>query len=353
MKYSLRNFALTFLISLVIFGAIAWVIVGSLKNMSEDILTGQVVNHDDSPSAFEDKDKSDKTGETEFKGDTFNFLAVGLDTMPLSEKQLQKFSQDYEIPYSSMEAVMLVRADKENKKFIFISLPTDFIINFKGENMPLGRLTQQLNINDPVQLSMLLGEITSLTGLQIDYYAFIDMNGFVETIDNLGGISYNVPVDMEYSDPEQNLEIKFKKNQKLTKGKDLIKMLRFVTYNNSAEEENPEYNLSKSKSESSRTALHMNFVNSVFKKMLTAENIVSIPIWIPDLFKSTITNFGLDIVKENVDLIFSYKDYTSVSLAYSEGYINTISQRYSDSEPNKDKIKSSVAKISSEIGKMI
>ena len=353
MKYSLRNFALTFLISLIIFGAIAWVIVGSLKDMSEDILTGQVVNTDDDPSDFVDKNSTEKEDEVQFKGKSFNFLAVGFDKMPLTQKQLEAYGEDDEIPYSSMEAVMLVRADKEKEKFVFISLPTDFIINFKGENMPLGQLTKRLNVNDPEQLSLLLGEITSLTGLNIDYYAFIDMNGFVETIDNLGGINFTVPIDMEYSDPEQNLDISFKKNQRLTKGSDILKMLRFVTYNNTMATNNSNFNLAKAKSEASRIALHMNFINAVFDRMLTAENIVSIPIWIPDLFKSTLTNFGLDIVKDNVDLIFSYKNYTTVNLAYSSGYINTVSQRYSDVEPNKEMIKSSVIKISSEIGKMI
>ncbi|MBE6688029.1 MAG: LytR family transcriptional regulator [Ruminococcaceae bacterium] len=352
MKYSLRNFALTFLISLIIFGAIAWSVVGSLKNMSQDILTGQVVNNLEDDKSFVDKNDLNDNSQTEFKGKSFNFLAVGLDKFPPSQKYIINHVDD-DIPYSTMEAIMIVRADKEKEKFIFISLPTDFIINFKGENMPLGQLTKVLNINDPDQLNLLINEITALTGLKINYHAFIDMESFVEALDNLGGISYNVPTEMKYQDPEQDLTISFKKNQKLTKASDILKMLRFVTYNSPNEASENSFNFEKAKSEALRTQLHMSFVNELFEKMLTAENIISIPIWIPDLFKSTITNFGLEIVKDNVDLIFSYKNYSHVNLVYSETYNSHITEKYSDYEPNKEQIKASVAKISTEIGKLV
>ncbi len=344
MKYSLRNFALTFIISLVIFGAIAWGIVGSLMEMSENILAGAAVDTEDNnnPSANEQQNNTpDIEDEPEFKGNSFNFLAVGMDTMPGGKV---KFPDKDSKEFSSMEAIMLVRADKENKKFIFSSLPTDFIINYKGENMPLGQLTKCLNINDSSQLDLLLNEITALTGMSIDYYAFIDMESFVKTIDNLGGISYKVPTDMYYEDPEQNLVISFKKNQKLTSAKDMLMMLRYVTYDTI---EN-----GAGKNENARISLHMQFANAVFEKMLTFENIVSIPIWIPDIFKSTKTNFTLDDAKENVDLIFSYNEYSTINFTYSTGYINQVTEKYSSSEPNKELIKAAVARLSSETGKL-
>jgi LCP family protein required for cell wall assembly len=356
MLYSLRNFAITFLISLIIFGAVAWGIVGSLKNMSEDILTGKVVNTDNSDNNVPVDSLNNKNdGNTpEFKGDTFNFLAVGLDKKPLTEKQIEnlKAKDETENLFSTMEAIMLVRADKENRKFVFMSLPTDFVINYKGENVPLGKLTKILNINDEKQLEQLLAEITSLTGLCIDYYAFIDMDTFSETIDNLGGISYTVPQNMDYTDEESGLKIKFKQNEKLTTGSDILKMLRFVTYNPVEKTENVNLDFEKARNESKRSALHMEFVNALFEKMLTVENIVSTPIWVPDLFKSTITNFGIDAVTENIDLIFSYKDYASVNFNYSQGYIDRVPSKYSDSEPNKELIKSAISRLSSEIGKL-
>ena len=359
MKYSFRNFGLTFLISLVIFGAIAWIIVGSLKNIIESTLIGEVTvgnqyNETNSPIDSPSTDSSDV--QDEFKGESFTFLAVALDKFQMTEKDLEKWrnnsdNKGKEEPFSCIEALMLVRADKENEMFIFMSLPTDFIINFKGENMPLGNLTKKINLNNQEQLKILLNEVTSLTGMGIDYYSIIDMEAFTDAVDGIGGFTYAVPQDMKYEDPEQDLKINFKKGQKLSKGDDFLKALRFVTFNEVEESNNSEFDLLKSKNEKLRNNVHMDFVNMLFDKMLTDDNMISVAIWIPELFKSTITNFGLDIVKDNIDLIFSYKEYTRENVTYSQNYINYTSDRYSDYEPNKDSIKISIAKISSVLNK--
>jgi len=361
MKYAFRNFGLTFLISLIIFGAIAWVIVGALKDMSVEILTGEVAvgtqpSHDSSVDDL--NTPTDKENEKEFKGNSFTFLAVALDNMPMTKKELEKWrnnpdNENKDEPFSSVEALMLVRVDKENEKFVFMSLPTDFVINFKGENMPLGNITKRVNIVEKGNINVLLNEVTSLTGLTIDYHAVIDMDNFVEAVDSIGGFSYNVPCDMKYEDPEKNLKINFKKGQKLTKASDFLKAMQFVTYNE-IETENEvltDFDLLRAKDEAKRNSVHIDFVNMVFEKMLTDDNMVSVAIWIPEIFKSTLTNFGLDAVKENIDLIFSYKDYKKESITYSENYVNYVTSKYSDSEPNKDNVKVAIARISAELNK--
>lgn len=360
MKYALRNFGLTFLISLIIFGTIAWFIVGAWKSMSEEILTGEVVvgTQPSHGTTIDDIDSESNDSETEFMGNSFTFLAVAMDKMPISEKELQKWRDDpdnegKDEPYSSVEALMLIRVDKENEKFIFMSLPTDFIINFKGENMPLGNITKKVNITENSNINVLLNEVTSLTGLTIDYHAVIDMEKFVETVDNIGGFTYTVPVEMKYEDPIKNLTINFKKGQKLTKASDFLKALQFVTYNEIDTKDEPlsDFDLLRAKDENKRIGVHIDFVNMIFDKMLTDDNMVSVAIWIPEIFKSTYTNFGLDVVKENIDLIFSYKKYAKERVTYSNNYINYINSKYSDSEPNKDNIKASIAQIASAFGK--
>lgn len=361
MKYALRNFGLTFLISLIIFGAIAWVIVGALKNMSEEILTGEVAvgsqpSHD--ASVDNNPNTPENANEKEFKGKSFTFLAVALDKMPMSEKELEKWRNNSandgkSEPFSSVEALMLIRVDKENKRFVFLPLPTDFVINFKGENMPLGSITKRANITEKDNINILLNEVTSLTGLTIDYHAVIDMESFIEAVDNIGGFSYTVPCEMKYEDPEKGLKINFKKGQKLTKASDFLKAMQFVTYNKieTENEKMTDFDLLRSKDEAKRNSVHIDFVNMVLEKMLTDDNMVSVAIWIPEIFKSTLTNFGLDAVKENIDLIFSYKDYAKERITYSSGYVNYVTVKYSDSEPNKDNIKVAIAQISAELNK--
>ena len=69
--------------------------------------------------------------------------------------------------------------------------------------------------------------IESTFGITIDKYCMIDLNGFVEIIDAIGGVPMNVPSNMKYSDPEQNLYIDIKKGEQVLSGKDAEGFVRF------------------------------------------------------------------------------------------------------------------------------
>ena len=46
-------------------------------------------------------------------------------------------------------------------------------------------------------------------GYPIDFYITIDLDGFVELVDAVGGVEFDVPVETYYSDPTQDLNIFF------------------------------------------------------------------------------------------------------------------------------------------------
>ncbi len=69
--------------------------------------------------------------------------------------------------------------------------------------------------------------IESIFGITIDKYCMIDLNGFVSIIDAIGGVPMNVPSNMYYNDPEQNLYINIKKGQQTLSGKDAEGFVRF------------------------------------------------------------------------------------------------------------------------------
>ena len=69
--------------------------------------------------------------------------------------------------------------------------------------------------------------IESTFGITIDKYCMIDLNGFVEIIDAIGGVPMNVPSNMYYKDPEQNLYINIKKGEQVLSGKDAEGFVRF------------------------------------------------------------------------------------------------------------------------------
>ncbi len=53
----------------------------------------------------------------------------------------------------------------------------------------------------------LINMIKSLTGLPIHYFVTVNFNAFIELIDAVDGVDFDVPYDMDYDDPVQDLHI--------------------------------------------------------------------------------------------------------------------------------------------------
>jgi len=74
---------------------------------------------------------------------------------------------------------------------------------------------------------MVIDMVEDITGLPVDYYVTLNFKGFREIVDTLGGVEINVPFDMDYDDPYQNLHIHLKKGKQVLDGK---KAEQFVRY---------------------------------------------------------------------------------------------------------------------------
>ena len=66
-----------------------------------------------------------------------------------------------------------------------------------------------------------------LGGIPIHYYAEIDTNGAIKIIDAMGGVTMDVPVDMNYSDPDQGLYIDLKAGVQHLSGEQAVQFARF------------------------------------------------------------------------------------------------------------------------------
>ncbi len=70
-------------------------------------------------------------------------------------------------------------------------------------------------------------EVEKLTGLPVHYYLTLNFEGFRRVIDVLGGVEIDVPFNMVYDDPDQNLHIRLKKGRQVLNGN---KAEQFVRY---------------------------------------------------------------------------------------------------------------------------
>jgi len=154
------------------------------------------------------------------------------------------------------DVIMVVRYDEEENMLCAMSIPRDTYVNYKGGT----RL-----VNSVYGLGGIKGVskvVTELTGLSINYYVQFNVGTFAELVDLLGGVEFNVPQNMNYDDPVQDLHIHLKKGQQTLDGENAESMVRFRGY--------PEADLM-------RVKVQQNLLKALIKQKLNTEMLTKIP----------------------------------------------------------------------------
>lgn len=123
------------------------------------------------------------------------------------------------------DVIIVGRFDTVNHTINMVSIPRDTMTNrgdFKINTAYAGNLASGGNGIDGLKR-----EIQKLIGFEIDSYAIVDVEAVEKLIDAIGGVYFDVPMDMHYSDVSQNLEIHINKGYQKLSGSDAVKVLRF------------------------------------------------------------------------------------------------------------------------------
>lgn len=78
-------------------------------------------------------------------------------------------------------------------------------------------------------------KVEEMTGLYLDYYVVLNFEGFRKLIDTLGGVEFNVPMNMNYDDTEQKLHIHLKKGLQVLDGAKAEQLVRYRKGNREGE----------------------------------------------------------------------------------------------------------------------
>lgn len=116
------------------------------------------------------------------------------------------------------DAIMLVTYDVPNQKIGMLSVPRDTLVD---------QSSPKINAAMHKGVENLQSVVSDLVGYPIDFYIQIDLDGFQELVDAVGGVDFNVPVEMYYNDPTQDLSIFFQPGMQHLNGEDAMKVCRF------------------------------------------------------------------------------------------------------------------------------
>lgn len=138
-------------------------------------------------------------------GDVRNILVVGVDKDGIRS-----------------DVNMLVSVNAKEKTVNILSIPRDTRVRlgngYAKINACLGKEDGDI---------LLIETVRELTGLPVHSFCKINFEGVRNVIDLLGGVEYNVPIDMDYDDPAQDLHIHLKKGLQVLDGADAEGLLRF------------------------------------------------------------------------------------------------------------------------------
>jgi LCP family protein required for cell wall assembly len=121
------------------------------------------------------------------------------------------------------DSIMVAHFNPKTSQFNMISAPRDTYVTLKGYKFH--KINSVYNAKNGEAL--LKGLLQDMLGIKIDYYIHINLKTIREIVDMLGGVEYDVPCDMIYDDPDQNLHINLKKGRRTLTGKQVEGLLRF------------------------------------------------------------------------------------------------------------------------------
>jgi len=138
--------------------------------------------------------------------------------------------QNTDMGQSLTDTIMCLGYHPIKQKAFLVSIPRD---TFIGKNLEQATPGDKINaIYQEKNLEKMLAKVNELTGLEIKYYIKIDNKALIRLVDVLGGVEFDVPIDMNYDDASQNLHIHLKKGLQTIHGKEAEMLLRFRHNNN-------------------------------------------------------------------------------------------------------------------------
>lgn len=158
------------------------------------------------PTAPSSSDSS-IANESSLKDDTYNILLCGVDES-----------------HENADTIVLASFDTKAKTLRLLSIPRDTMSN---EERPIQKINASYSVDYEGNIEQTIREVEKVTALPIDRYAITTFEGFEEAIDAIGGVEMYVPMDLEYSDPYQDLEINLKEGDQILDGKHALQFVRF------------------------------------------------------------------------------------------------------------------------------
>lgn len=171
------------------------------------------------------------------------------------------------------DTIMVVSYDTVNQDINIMSIPRDTMINASWDIKKINSVYSRYSDG----IGALKKRVKNLIGFQPDFYVKVDLSMFVELVDLIGGVEFDVPQDMDYEDQWQDLYIHLKKGVQVLDGDKAMQLVRFRRY---------------AEGDIKRVEVQQNFMKALIKECLSFGNWGKIKAYI---------DLGLENVQTDLD----------------------------------------------------
>ena len=198
------------------------------------------------------------------------------------------------------DTIMVASYNPKSQKAVLLSIPRD---TFVGTNKANTNSYDKMNaIYEQSGAEGVLRKVNKLTGLNVKNYILISNNALVELVDEIGGVEFDVPMNMDYDSKGQNLHIHLKEGLQTLSGEQAEWLVRFRKNNNGTT-----YSYKYGSDDFGRMKTQREFIKAVVKQTLQAKNITKIGSLIDIVKRNVTTNINdWDTIKEYIPYVTEF-----------------------------------------------
>lgn len=189
-------------------------------------------------------------------------------------------SQDIETELT--DTIILCNYNPQNQTAAMLSIPRD---TFVGKSTANAKGSDKINALYSKGVEKTISAVEKITDVEIDYYVVVNTNALIEIVDIIGGVEFDVPIDMKYDDPTQDLHIDLKAGTQLIDGEKAEQLLRF-RHNNDGSSYPAEYG----DNDYGRMRTQREFITETAKQIINIKNLFKANTIVKTVFKNIQTN---------------------------------------------------------------
>ena len=124
------------------------------------------------------------------------------------------------------DTIIVCSYDPKTQEASMLSIPRD---TFIGDSRSRATTSDKINslYNSGKKPEKTMEAVNKITGLDVQNYILVDTEALVELVNVIGGIEFEVPIDMNYDDYSQDLHINLKEGYQKLNGDQVEQLVRF------------------------------------------------------------------------------------------------------------------------------